>query len=214
MNAALALVTAVAAGYAYGSLPWGLWLGLAFRGVDVRTVGSGNLGATNVYRSLGRGIGVATLLLDAAKGALPVLLVPRSPLGAAFPGGAQWCAIAVGLAAIAGHVWTFLAGFRGGKGVATAAGVMMALAPVPLAGSAVLFVVVVAISRYISLGSIAGAAAFPVFLALLSPRGMRQPTFALAVVVAALLIARHRGNMGRLLRGEERRFSLRERKPR
>ena len=95
--------------YLVGSLSPSVFLGRAFKGVDVRTLGSGNLGATNVYRSLGRGIGVATLVLDIAKGALPVWLVPATRLGAAVPGGAAWCAIAVGFAAVAGHPATEMA---------------------------------------------------------------------------------------------------------
>ncbi|MBI1798529.1 MAG: glycerol-3-phosphate 1-O-acyltransferase PlsY [Candidatus Eisenbacteria bacterium] len=205
----MAVTSAVAIGYGCGALPFGLWLGRILRGVDVRTRGSGNLGATNVYRSLGRGIGVATLVLDVAKGALPVAGLPRGPLGAAFPGGPEWCAITVGLAAVAGHVWTVFAGFRGGKGVATAGGVVIALAPAAALICLAVFVVTVWISRYISLGSILAAAAFPPVLAALSPRGIHQPTFALGVLMAALLILRHRENITRLRRGEERRFSLR-----
>ena len=129
MNSGLALAATLLLGYASGSLPFGLWLGRWLRGVDVRTLGSGNLGATNVYRSLGPGIGVATLLLDIAKGAVPVWLLPHSAIGAAFPGGPEWCALAAAFAAVAGHVWTFLAGFKGGKGVATSAGVLLALSP-------------------------------------------------------------------------------------
>jgi acyl phosphate:glycerol-3-phosphate acyltransferase len=208
MNAVTALVLAPLIGYVSGSLPFGLWLGRWLRGVDVRTLGSGNLGATNVYRSLGRGIGIATLILDMAKGALPVALVPAGAVGAAFPGGAAVCAIAVGLGAILGHVFTFLAGFRGGKGVATAAGVVLALAPLATLLCLAIFVVTVAVTRYISVGSIVGSAAFPVAVALLSPRGVREPVFAFGVVVAALLIWRHRENITRLRRGEERRFTL------
>src|SRR6185503_5996650 len=120
-------IACLAIGYVSGSLPWGLWLGRWFRGVDVRTVGSMNLGATNVFRSLGRGLGLATLALDILKGALPVWIVPALPIAASFPGGREACALAVGLAAVAGHVWTFLAGFRGGKGVATTVGVLLAV---------------------------------------------------------------------------------------
>jgi glycerol-3-phosphate acyltransferase PlsY len=198
----------LAIGYVSGSLPFGLWLGRAIKGVDVRTVGSGNLGATNVYRSLGRGIGVATLALDIAKGALPVLLVSRGALGRAFPGGPEWCAMAVGAMAVIGHVWTVFAGFRGGKGVATAAGVMAALAPMAMLCAAIVFVLTVAVTRYISLGSILAALAVPVAVAASSARGVRQPLFALGVLLALLLIARHRENIARLRRGEERRFSL------
>ena len=205
-NAAVAVSLVI--GYVCGSLPWGLWLGRAVRGVDVRTLGSGNLGATNVYRSLGRGIGIATLALDVAKGALPVLLVPHGPLGREFPGGSEWCAIAVGAMAVVGHVWTMFAGFRGGKGVATAAGVLLSLAPMAMLYTVIVFVLTVTLTRYISLASIFGAATFPVALAVLSPRGVHQPVFGLGVMVALLLIVRHRDNIARLRRGEERRFSL------
>ena len=208
MNAALAVAMTVAVGYVCGSLPWGLWLARAFKGVDVRTVGSGNLGATNVYRSMGRTIGIATLALDMAKGALPVLALAHTDIAAAFPGGPPWCAISAGAAAVAGHVWTMFAGFRGGKGVATAAGVMLALAPLPLLISAFVFVLTVWITRFISLGSMLAAAVFPVGVALLDSRGIHSPVFALGVVMALLLIARHRDNIRRLRRGEERRFSL------
>src|SRR4051812_29941121 len=113
---------AVAIGYVCGALPFGLWVGWIFRRVDIRTLGSGNLGATNVYRSLGPGLGWLTLLLDATKGAVPVLLASHLPGAAALPGGVEAARILAGLAAVAGHVWTFLAGFKGGKGVATTAG--------------------------------------------------------------------------------------------
>jgi glycerol-3-phosphate acyltransferase PlsY len=208
MGPGLAVTLSVAGGYLCGSLPWGLWLGRWLRGVDVRTVGSGNLGATNVYRSLGRGIGIATLVLDMAKGALPVWLIPGSAIGGAFPGGPTWCGIAVGAAAVLGHVWTFLASFRGGKGVATAGGVVLALDPVAMVICLAVFVILVALTRYISLGSIAAAAAFPVAIALEPQRGVRHPLFWLGLVLAAVLIWRHRTNLGRLRRGEERRFSL------
>lgn len=206
MHPVLAMAATLLAGYVAGSLPFGLWLGLALRGVDVRTVGSGNLGATNVYRSLGPGIGVVTLLLDIAKGALPVWLLPASPLGAAFPGGPEWCAITAAFAAVAGHVWTFLAGFKGGKGVATSAGVLLALSPPSFGVFVGVFLVVLLLTRYVSLGSMLGAVAFCVALARFSPSGVTSPSFAVGVLLAALVVVRHRDNIGRLMRGEERRF--------
>ncbi len=208
MAAALSVLLVLAAGYLCGSLPWGLWLGLWLRGLDVRTVGSGNLGATNVYRSLGPGIGVATLLLDIAKGALPVWLVPGAPWAAAFPGGAAWCALAVGFAAVAGHVWTFLAGFRGGKGVATTVGVLLALSPPAFAVFVAVFAATLLITRYVSLGSILGAIAFTVALWRFSPDGIESPAFLLGALLAIVVIARHRENIRRLLRGEEHRFTF------
>ena len=206
MRAMFAVVLATAIGYACGTLPWGLWLGRWVKGVDVRRVGSGNPGATNVYRTLGPGLGIATLVLDMLKGAIPVWIVPRLPIETAFPGGPDAVALAVGLAAIAGHVWSFLLGFRGGKGVATTAGVLLALAPRAFAVFAAVFVITVAITRFVSLGSVLGAIAFALAL---GTAGWRSPRFVFGVAVALLVLLRHRENLRRLARGEERRFSLR-----
>src|SRR5438094_3986576 len=130
MAGMVSLVVALALGYGSGALPWGLWLGRWLRGVDVRTLGSRNLGATNVYRTLGPGLGIATLALDALKGAVPVWLAPRLPgWPANGPLGPEWPPILAGLGAIAGHVWSRFARFRGGKGVANTAGVLLALRP-------------------------------------------------------------------------------------
>ena len=212
MNPLLSLVLCLGVGYLAGSLPWGLWLGRALRGVDVRTVGSGNLGATNVYRSLGPGIGIATLVLDIAKGGLPVWLVPAAAFAADFPGRA-WCAVAVGLAAVIGHVWTFLAGFKGGKGVATTAGVLLALSPPAFGVFVAVFVVTLLVSRFVSLGSILGSIAFTLALARFSPDGVRSPTFLVGAILALVVVVRHKDNIGRLLRGEERRFEFTRGRP-
>ena len=203
----VAAVVSLGLGYLSGSLPWGLWLGRWVKGVDVRTLGSRNLGATNVYRSLGPALGIATLLLDIAKGALPVAVVPGLAVARDFPGGREWCMVAVAVAAVAGHVWTCFAGFRGGKGVATMVGVLLSLAPLAFGVFAVVFVAVVAITRYISLGSVLGSVAFVVALALRAGGGVRSPTFLVGLLLAALVILRHRGNLARLASGTERRFS-------
>ena len=207
--AVVRLAGPVLLGYLCGALPFGLWVGQLIRGVDVRTLGSGNLGATNVYRSLGPGPGLLTLALDAAKGALPVWLAAGLPGSASVPGGVEVARIAAGLAAVAGHVWTFLAGFKGGKGVATTAGVLLAVSPAAFGIFAAVFVATVAITRYISLGSMLGSAAFAASLAWLSPGGLRQPRVVFGALLALLVIARRRDNIGRLLRGTERRFSFR-----
>jgi acyl phosphate:glycerol-3-phosphate acyltransferase len=205
----VSVAACVALAYACGSVPWGLWIGRLARGVDVRTLGSGNLGATNVYRTLGPGLGILTLALDIAKGALPVWLLPHAGIAADFPGGPEWCRLAVGVAAVAGHVWTFLAGFRGGKGVATTVGVLLALAPAAFAVFVGVFVATVALTRYISLGSTLGAVAFAATLGWVAPGGARSPTFLLGLVLALLVVLRHRDNFRRLARGQERRFSFR-----
>ncbi len=206
---AAALLLCVAIAYGSGSLPWGLWIGRLARGVDVRTIGSGNLGATNVYRSLGPALGILTLVLDIAKGALPVWLLPHAAFAAAFPGGPEWCRLAVGVAAVAGHVWTCLAGFKGGKGVATTTGVLLALAPVAFGVFVGVFLLTLAATRFVSLGSTLGALAFAVALGFLAPGGLRSPTFLLGLLLAVLVVFRHRDNFRRLARGEERRFSFR-----
>jgi glycerol-3-phosphate acyltransferase PlsY len=207
MAPAAAVAVSLAIGYLSGALPWGLWLGRWFKGVDVRTLGSQNLGATNVYRTLGPALGIATLLLDIAKGALPVWLVPELAITRSFPGGREWCMVAVAAAAVLGHMWTCFAGFRGGKGVATTVGVLIALAPVAFAVFAAVFVLTVALTRYISLGSVLGSLAFAITLAAVAHGGWRSPTFAVGALLALLVIVRHRTNLVRLAQGSERRFS-------
>ncbi len=205
MNFAVVLLL----GYLAGSLPWGLWLGKWFKGVDVRTVGSRNLGATNVYRELGPPIGVATLLLDIGKGAIPTWLLPLH-YGADFPGGPEWCRLAVGLVAVLGHVFTVFAGFKGGKGVATTVGVLSALSLPAFGAFMGVFLLCLAVTRYVSLGSILGSVAFAATLAFVAPGGWRSPTFAFGVVIALVVIARHHENIVRLRKGTERQFAFKK----
>ncbi|NOT34113.1 MAG: glycerol-3-phosphate 1-O-acyltransferase PlsY [Candidatus Eisenbacteria bacterium] len=202
----LALILLV--GYLCGALPWGLWLGRWFKGVDIRRVGSGNPGATNVYRTLGPAVGVATLILDVLKGSIPVWFAPSLLLSQPDPMILELGRIAAGVGAVLGHVFTFLAGFKGGKGVATTVGVLLALSPPAFAIFVTVFVATVAITRYVSLGSTFGALAFAVALWRFSPRGVQSPAFVLGLVLAALIVWRHRDNYARLARGEERKFSL------
>jgi acyl phosphate:glycerol-3-phosphate acyltransferase len=197
---------ALALSYASGSLPFA-WLAGRAAGVDLRQHGSGNLGATNVFRVLGWKVGIAVFLADALKGALPVLLLPPRIDGAVDPG--LW-AIACGIAAIAGHVRPLFLRFRkGGKGVATAAGVFFALAPVPMLVTFTLFVAVVLATGYVSLGSLLSALVLPAFL--LVTQGSRAPLFLVSVIIATFVFWTHRANIGRLRRGEEHRFGKRSR---
>jgi glycerol-3-phosphate acyltransferase PlsY len=197
---------ALAVAYVSGSIP-SAYLAGALKGVDLRKQGSGNLGATNVFRVLGWKIGLVVFLLDALKGALPVLLLPPRIEGVTNQ--TLW-AIACGVAAIAGHVRPVFLKFRkGGKGVATAAGVFFALAPVPMAVTFAVFVAVVLATGYVSLGSLTSAVLLP--LLLLLTQGVDSPLFLVSLVVAAFVFWTHRANIGRLRRGEEHRFGKRGR---
>ena len=194
-------IVALALSYLSGSIPFAAIAG-RLRGVDLRKQGSGNLGATNVFRVLGWKVGLLVFLADALKGALPVLFLPPRILDARDP--IVW-AIACGVAAIAGHVRpVFLKLRRGGKGVATAAGVFFALAPVPMAVTFAVFVVVVLATGYVSLGSMLSAIVLPALLLL--TLGPRSPLFLVSAVIALFVFWTHRANIGRLRRGEEHRF--------
>lgn len=197
----LAVVGLVVA-YLAGSIPAAYLAGRA-RGIDLRQHGSGNLGTTNVFRVLGWPLGVAVFFVDAAKGALPVALLPDA-LGL-LP--AQPWAIAFGVAAIVGHVKPiFLLGRGGGKGVATASGVFFALAPTALTAVTVLFAAIVIVTGIVSLGSLAAAAALPVGVFL--TQGL-SPVFWLSLAIGAFVFLTHRANLRRLLRGEEPSFRKR-----
>jgi glycerol-3-phosphate acyltransferase PlsY len=192
--------------YLAGSIPAAYIAGKLTRGIDLRQHGSGNLGATNVYRVLGAKVAVAVLLFDAAKGAIPVLWFPRllTPAPVDSYEATLW-AIAFGVAAIAGHVRpVFLLWKGGGKGVATASGVFGALAPAAIGVALLVWLGVLVVSGYMSLASLAGAAVLPVAIAIIG--GIRSPLFAVSVLVAAFVFWTHRANIGRLRRGEEPRF--------
>lgn len=202
MHPALAL----ALSYAAGSIPFA-WLAGKGAGIDLRLQGSGNLGATNVFRVLGWKLGLVVFLADALKGALPVLLLaPRISTSV----DTTFWVIACGIAAIMGHVRPIFLGFRkGGKGVATAAGVFLALAPVPMLVSFAVFVAIVLATGYVSLGSLVSAALLPTLLG--ATQGPRTPLFVVSVMVALFVFWTHRANIRRLRRGEEHRFGKRGR---
>jgi len=188
----------VAVGYLCGSIPWGVVLGRLLLGVDVRTVGSGNIGATNVARAGGKGLGVVVLLLDAAKAIVPILLARALLTG---PGAELW-SVAVAIAAFVGHLFPVWLGFRGGKGVATALGIFVVLSPWGALAAVVGWAVAYAATRISSVGSLAGTAAC--VATTFATHGWRHPDSWTAAVLGVLIVIRHRDNLRRLVRGEER----------
>src|SRR6478672_3376220 len=187
--------------YLAGSIPFAYLAGKLFRGIDLREHGSGNLGATNVFRVMGWKIASIVMLLDMAKGALPVLLLP--PRFA--PSSPVLWAIAFGVAAIIGHVKSiFLLWKGGGKGVATAGGVFFALAPIPSLISLAVWALVLYLSGYVSLASLSSALVLTI--AALVEYGATSPVAIAAALVTAFVFWTHRANIGRLRRGEENRF--------
>lgn len=193
------VVLALIAAYLIGSIPTAYLVGRA-NGVDLRTVGSGNLGATNVFRTLGWKWGLFVYLVDVLKGVVPVLWLPVvASVGAGWPWG-----VVFGVIAILGHVRpVFLMGKGGGKGVATASGVFLALAPVAAGCALIAFIITVAATRYVSLGSLIGALVLPVILLVQSHE--LSPLVLVSAAIAAFVFWTHRDNIGRLRRGEERR---------
>jgi glycerol-3-phosphate acyltransferase PlsY len=194
----------VVLGYILGSIPFGYLLVRATGGGDIRFKGSGNIGATNVARTSGWAVGVATLILDAAKGFLAVWLTGH------FSGGIIRFMMYAGLAAILGHMFPAWLRFEGGKGVATTAGVFLAICWSAVAASVFLFLLVALFWRYVSLASISAAAALPLLVYLLYAPGHAPPTAvsACTLLAAVAVIAKHRGNIERLLAGTEPRFEM------
>jgi len=186
----------VLAAYIVGSIPTGLLLSKAVGGVDIRTMGSGNIGATNAYRTMGRKVGILTLIGDSLKGVLPV--VAANAFG--FP---DLVIALAGIAAFLGHIFPLFLKFKGGKGVATALGVFIAVSPVAVLCSLGVFSVVLYAWRFVSLASITAAAMMPVFIALIDRRPV---VVAMSVVIAATVIIKHSDNIKRLKNGTENRF--------
>lgn len=198
MSPAVALVLS----YLSGSIP-AAYLAGRWSGVDLRTHGSGNLGATNVLRVLGAKIGAAVFLVDIAKGWVPVWFLPQ--LTGAEGDTQTWIAVGCGVAAILGHIRPVYLGFKkGGKGVATACGVFLALVPMQTLLTLLVFAVVVLASGYVSLSSLTSAIALPLFLAV--SVGMKSPLFSVSLLTGAFVFWTHRANIARLRQGTEYRF--------
>ncbi|MDW8309227.1 MAG: glycerol-3-phosphate 1-O-acyltransferase PlsY [Verrucomicrobiales bacterium] len=202
---ALGFILVAIAAYLLGSIPTGYLVARA-RGVDIRAVGSGNIGATNVFRTLGRGPGIFVLVVDALKGFVACRIF--GTLGAAWFAGQsgsvrEFFPIVAGLSAVLGHNYTCWLGFKGGKGIATSAGVLLALFPKAFLAVLGVWALVFAVGRYVSLASVAAAVALPVAVGLL---GYGVERLVVAVLLSVLAIYKHKSNIQRLLAGTEHRF--------
>lgn len=197
MNPA-AVGVGLGASYLLGAVPTSLVVSRWVAGIDLRAVGSGNLGATNLYRQLGWKYAVPVGVFDMLKGAVPVALL------APWAGATGVVPLFFGVAAVMGHVFSVFAGFKGGKGVATGAGVVLALAPWAFLAALAVWVVVLKVTGYVSLASITGALVFPVATWLAHPE--QRPVIWVHLLLAVLIVVLHRGNIQRLRRGTEHRF--------
>ncbi|MFH0794756.1 MAG: glycerol-3-phosphate 1-O-acyltransferase PlsY [bacterium] len=190
--------------YLCGSIPMAYLVARGLKGVDIRSVGSGNIGATNAARVVGMPLAGVILLLDAAKGALPVILCRTLVTAPDWGLSPELAALLVGIAAVLGHIFTCFLNFKGGKGVSTSLGVFSALAPVALLSALAVGIVVIAITRFVSLASVLGAVAFPLLILYFQPGN--PALFWVSALIGALIIFRHRSNIRRIIRGEEDKF--------
>lgn len=212
MSPTVQVLLAVCLGYLAGSVPASYLAGRALRGIDLRRHGSGNLGATNVYRTLGAGPAAVVVLVDVAKGFFSAAFLPRLFAAGASDAAASFAPgilpLACGVAAIVGHVFPVWLGFEGGKGVATAVGVFFALSPLATGGAILVWAAVVALTRIVSVASLALGLSLPAFV-LAEQRGEERAGLlaGLALAAAGFVFWTHRANLRRLARGEERRIS-------
>lgn len=208
--------------YLVGSIPTSIIVARVSRGIDIRQHGSGNAGGTNVVRVLGWKLGVFVILADMAKGLIATVVLARLMYGSIpFANATPFddftvVQIIAGCAAILGHVWTLFAGFRGGKGIATAAGMLVGIAPVEVAVSFGVFAIVLLVSHYVSLGSLSAAIAFPLTMFfrenifLVDIEGYHTLIF-FSIAISLLIVFTHRSNIKRLLRGTENRLRITKR---
>ena len=202
---AIACLVAALASYAIGATPFGYFAG-KMRGVDIRQHGSGNIGATNVFRVLGKRVGIPVFILDMLKGWVPVMLTRWMLVERDIP--SDWPAIAAAVGAVLGHNFTFWLQFKGGKGIATSAGVLVALLPIPLAAAVVFWLILFFATRYVAVASIGAS-----LMVAVSPAALHLwrgepglPLVGFGLLLGLLAVWRHRSNIHRLLNGTENRF--------
>ncbi len=215
----LNLLVIVLLSYLVGSIPTSIIVSKLSKGIDIRNYGSGNAGGTNVFRVLGWKLGITTILLDAVKGAIAVVLVARLyfgdfPFANATPfDDFTLIQIIAGVSAVIGHIWTVFAGFKGGKGIATALGFLITIITVDMLFAVAVFVIVVSLSRYISLGSVTAAVSVPLILIIReNVFGVDIPGYhtilPFCIAISLLVLYTHRANLSRLLKGNENRITL------
>lgn len=203
----LSAIILILTGYLIGAVPFGYLAG-KLRGIDIREHGSGNIGATNVLRTLGKPIGITVLILDVLKGLAPVLI-------AKYFSDNSLIHILTAFATIMGHNYTFWLGFKGGKGIATSAGALLSLIMIPLGIAAGIWALLFFSTRYVSVASIGAALTIPIATAILQLKqdNWNTPMFAFTVVLAVLAVWKHRGNIRKLCNGTENRFTKKEKNP-
>lgn len=202
----MALFLLIVFAYLVGSIPSAVWLGKRFYKIDVREFGSGNAGATNTFRVLGKKAGIVVLVCDILKGSLSILLAFLSSYNV---NSNQFVnlQLALGIAAVVGHVFPVFAGFRGGKGVATILGIVICLTPITSALGLIVFLTVLILTRYVSLSSIMAGISYPILLKFIL-KNDNQTLFIFSIFVAILLVITHKKNISRLLKKQESRVNL------
>ena len=192
--------------YLVGSFPTSIIFGKIFRGIDIRNYGSGNAGGTNAFRVMGWKIGLSVMIIDVAKGLLATVLVSQIRIGPVSLA-PVYLQIIAGFSAVIGHIWTIFAGFHGGKGVGTAAGMLIGLYPVAFVLVFIIFLLVLFTTRYVSLSSMTAASSLPFILLILDKLGRpyKPQLLVLSIFIALLIIFTHRSNIKRLLAGNENR---------
>ena len=204
--------TALILSYLYGSIPTAIWLGKAMYGIDVREYGSGNAGATNTFRILGKKAGIPVLIIDILKGFTATNLVYF--VGKYSPGTVQFAnfQLVLGLTAIVGHIFPVFAGFRGGKGIATLFGMILAVHPAASALASIVFIIMLMITRYVSLSSMIGSFSYPIIIILFFNETATRTQILFAIVVSVLVMITHQKNIERLLKGKESKVNFRKKK--
>lgn len=204
----LSLILIILLSYLAGSIPTSIIVSKLFFGFDIRERGSGNAGGTNAFRIMGWKVGLAVMIFDLGKGVLAAYLISQLRVDLlTWP--MVYVQIIAGSAAVIGHIWTIFAGFRGGKGVGTAAGMLLVLYPISFIICLLIFFTVLLITRYVSVSSMSAAMALPIVLLLLNSvfhRPLSSPLLVLAITMAILIVFTHRSNIQRLIRGNENRI--------